>query len=247
MSNHLAHYHEAHPLPFRITHWVNLIGMVFLILTGFVIHFPFLAGIMGVCRGIHVFCGIVITINLIARIIMAFTVDSAPAGGTRQVTKDYHNWLPQKDNKGQGLQWIKYYLFLRPTHPLSAKYGVPQKIAYLITPWLILFMAYTGFGLWGTTCDWPLFRSAAVVFGGLMNLRMWHYMGMWVMIIFILIHGYLASIDGIAPIMLMFFNKETGGLTYDPETMNIVDEDLLDAVTAREGVLMVDGETIGFM
>ena len=31
---HLAHYKEAHPLPFVITHWINLAAMVVLILTG---------------------------------------------------------------------------------------------------------------------------------------------------------------------------------------------------------------------
>ena len=30
---HLAHYREAHPLVFVITHWINLVAMVMLILT----------------------------------------------------------------------------------------------------------------------------------------------------------------------------------------------------------------------
>ena len=38
---HLAHYREAHPLPFVITHWINLVAMILLIVTGFAIHFPF--------------------------------------------------------------------------------------------------------------------------------------------------------------------------------------------------------------
>ena len=36
---HLAHYREAHPLVFVITHWINLIAMIVLIVTGFCIHF----------------------------------------------------------------------------------------------------------------------------------------------------------------------------------------------------------------
>ena len=31
----LAHYREAHPLPFVITHWINLVAMILLIITGF--------------------------------------------------------------------------------------------------------------------------------------------------------------------------------------------------------------------
>ena len=59
---HLAHYKEAHPLPFVITHWINLVSMIFLIITGFVIHFP-IPAIMGICRGLHIFFGFVIFIG----------------------------------------------------------------------------------------------------------------------------------------------------------------------------------------
>ena len=30
----IAHYKEMHPLAFRITHWVNLVAMILLILSG---------------------------------------------------------------------------------------------------------------------------------------------------------------------------------------------------------------------
>lgn len=39
---HLAHYKEAHPLIFVVTHWINLIAMIMLILSGIIIHFPVL-------------------------------------------------------------------------------------------------------------------------------------------------------------------------------------------------------------
>ena len=64
---HLAHYKEAHPLPFVITHWINLIAMICLIVTGFSIHFPFWPDFMGVARGVHIFCGFVLFINCIVR------------------------------------------------------------------------------------------------------------------------------------------------------------------------------------
>ena len=82
---HLAHYKEAHPLPFVITHWINLVAMVVLIITGLMIHFP-VPFTMGIVRGLHVFCGIVICINCLVRVIMSFFVQSAPTGGTRETT-----------------------------------------------------------------------------------------------------------------------------------------------------------------
>ena len=82
---HLAHYREAHPLPFRITHWVNLISMILLIVTGFCIHFPFWPEFMGIARGVHIFLGFVIAINAVVRVLLAFFVKSSPYGGSREV------------------------------------------------------------------------------------------------------------------------------------------------------------------
>ncbi|MEG0758673.1 MAG: cytochrome b/b6 domain-containing protein, partial [Raoultibacter sp.] len=181
---HLAHYREAHPLPFVITHWINLICMILLIVTGFCIHFPFWPLFMGVARGVHVFCGALLLINCIVRVVMAFVVKSSPTGGTREQVTDFKTWLPQADNRHQLGAWIKYYLFLKKDHPLSAKLGVPQKISYLAIPILIVFMAYTGFALWGPTMNLGIFAAGTDLFGGLMSMRIIHYFMMYVFIIF---------------------------------------------------------------
>ncbi|MDD5806167.1 MAG: cytochrome b/b6 domain-containing protein [Eggerthellales bacterium] len=217
---HLAHYNEAHPLPFKITHWINLVAMVVLIFTGFIIHYPFIPAIMGVCRGMHIFCGFVLFINCMARVILAFIVKSAPTNGTRVQVLDYKTWLPQPDNKHQGLAWIKYYLFLRKEMPLSAKLGVPQKISYLAIPLLIIIMFITGVALWIPTSG-P-FTGLCILVGGVMNMRIIHYFLMFVFIAFFMLHAYLASIEGSALIKVMFFGKETEGMHYDVERHNVI-------------------------
>lgn len=222
---HLAHYREAHPLPFVITHWINLVCMILLIVTGFCIHFPFWPLFMGVARGVHVFCGALLLINCIVRVVMAFIVKSSPTGGTREQVTDFKTWLPQADNRHQLGAWIKYYLFMKKDHPLSAKLGVPQKISYLAIPILILFMAYTGFALWGPTMNLGIFAAGTDLFGGLMSMRIIHYFMMYVFIIFSFLHIYLANVEGFAPTKLMFTWKEHGGLVYDPEKHVIVGED----------------------
>lgn len=223
---HLAHYKEAHPLPFVVTHWINAACMVLLILTGFIIHYPFIAGIMGICRGVHVFCGILLFLNCISRVVMAFLVKSAPTGGTREQVTDWRSWVPQKDNRHQLGAWVKYYLFLKKDHPLSAKLGVPQKLSYLMIPILILCMFWTGMALWAPTMNWPIFAWWTELVGGAMSMRIIHYYGMFVFIIFMFLHIYLANVEGIAPTKLMFAQKEHGGLVYDPGIHNIVGEDL---------------------
>lgn len=225
---HLAHYREAHPLPFRITHWVNLVAMAFLVVTGFCIHFPWVPSCMGIARGLHLFCGFVIMANVVARVILAFFVKSAPTGGTRETVTDYKTWLPQADNRHQGVEWIKYYLFLKKDHPLSAKLGVPQKISYLAVPVLIAFMFFTGLCLWSPTANLPFFESAIAFMGGAMGVRIVHYVMTFVFILFTMLHVYLANIEGLAPTKLMFFGIEHGGLVYDPDKHVIVGEDLLD-------------------
>ena len=190
---HLAHYREAHPLVFVITHWINLIAMIVLIVTGFCIHFPFWPYFESLARGMHVFFGFVIFLNCVFRIIAAFFVKTAPTGGTRKQVTDYKTWLPQ--------------------------------ISYLLIPVLIIVMFYTGMCLWVPTMNLPFFAAGTNLVGGLMSMRIIHYFMMYIFIIFMFIHVYLANIEGIAPTKLMFFWKEHGGLVYDPDTHTIVGED----------------------
>lgn len=224
---HLAHYREAHPLPFVITHWINLISMIVLILTGLYIHYPAFGGIMSVARGAHMFFAFVILINVIVRLILCFVVQSAQSGGTRKVDTEIKNWLPQKQNKHQLGAWIKYYLFLKKDHPLSAKYGVPQKISYALIPFLILFMGYVGFCLWEPTSTWGMFAAFTEAVGGAMTVRIIHYFLMWVFICFTMLHAYLANIEGLAPTKLMFLWRENPGLTYDPDLGMVTGEDTM--------------------
>ena len=211
-------------MPFVITHWINLTAMIFLIITGFVIHFP-VPGILGFCRGLHIFFGFVIFINCVVRVLMSFFIKSAPTGGTRQQVADFKTWLPQKDNRHQGGAWVKYYLFMKKDHPLSAKLGVPQKLSYLLIPILIVLMFLTGLCLWTPTAGAMNWLTTA--WGGAMSVRIIHYFGMYVFIIFIFIHVYLANVEGTEPTKLMFFHKEHGGLVYDPDKHVIVGDDTL--------------------
>jgi Ni/Fe-hydrogenase 1 B-type cytochrome subunit len=204
-----AHYREAHPLVFVITHWINLICMIMLAFSGFYIHYPFFNGFMGVARGMHFVAMFVILINLTFRIIAAFFVKTAVDLGSRQVDTDIKNWLPQEKNRHQFFETVKYYLFLRKEAVISAKYGSLQKIAYLATIPLTYLMAYTGFALYGPTMNWGLFVGGLELVGGPMNMRIIHYFMMWVFIVFTMIHAYLANVYNFSPSKIIFAWKET--------------------------------------
>jgi len=239
---HLAQYKEAHPTIFVVTHWINLICMFGLILTGFMIHFPSADFIMGVARGAHMAFAFVILINLVVRLILSFRIKTAQFGGTREgMDYDWKNFFPSKVNKHQFGPWIKYYLFGKKTHPVGSKYGSPQKIAYFIIPFLLLGSALTGFCMWGPTSDWGLFSGITAAVGGLMNVRIIHYFLMWIFIIFIIIHVYLATIEGSAYSKIMFLHKESPGYTIDPETVKVNGHDDL-----KGNVVNFDDEGVEF-
>jgi len=221
-----ATYREAHPLPFVINHWINLVCMVLLIFTGFCIHYPFLPYMMGIVRGLHIFSAVVFFINAVVRVLLSFVVRSAQYEGTRKgLDRDIKNFLPSKANRHQFWPWIKYYLFIKKEHPKGTKYGSPQKIAYAALPILILLSALTGFSLWSVTADYALFAWFTDLLGGPMNVRMLHYVLMWIFIIFIFVHVYLANIYGSSASKMMFFRKEHGGEVIDPETLEVIGED----------------------
>jgi Ni/Fe-hydrogenase 1 B-type cytochrome subunit len=213
--SHEGHYREAHPLIFVFTHGINLLCMIGLAFTGFYIHYPFFAGFMYAARMIHFVVMFVLVINLTSRIILAFWVKTANQLGTRETDVDINNWLPQKENKHQFMETVKYYTFFRNTRVISAKYGALQKMAYLATPLLTIYMAYTGFALYTPAHSWaiwPFFAAGISFFGGDMGIRIAHYFGMWVIILFTMVHAYLAAIDGFKPLWsLIFLWKETPG------------------------------------
>jgi Ni/Fe-hydrogenase 1 B-type cytochrome subunit len=171
------------------------------------------------------FFALLFVANCLVRVVLAFFIKSAPTGGTRKLEKDYKGFLPQKDNRHQLGAWIKYYLFLKKEHPLGGKYGVPQKVTYVLIPVLILLMAFTGLCLWAPTSGVGPFALFNEFVGSIMITRIIHFFFMFVFILFMLLHAYLANIEGLSSSKMMFAWKEHGGLVYDPELHNIVGED----------------------
>lgn len=208
MTEH-AHYREAHPVVFVLTHWINLLGIGFLILSGLYIHFPPFGGVMGLAKGAHTFWAFVVVINMLVRIILAFFVKDATSQDSREVETDIKNWLPQKANRHQLWPTIKFYLLAKKEHPIQAKYGVLQKLAYLTTIPLILTAAYTGLCLWGPTAEWSMFAAGTAAVGGLMYMRIIHFFVMWAVVGFVLVHVYMVLITAIPLLKLMLFGRET--------------------------------------
>jgi Ni/Fe-hydrogenase 1 B-type cytochrome subunit len=208
-----------HPLVFVLTHWINLLAMLFLTLSGLYIHYPIFPGAMGLARGTHFFWMFVLCINFIVRLVLLFTVKTANVAGSRDVARDIKNFVPQAENRHQLWPTVKFYLFMKKEHPKGGKYNPLQKMAYVLTVPLTLLAAYTGFALWGPTSDLPFFQAGTVWVASLFNaggggdpmpMRILHYWTMWAILSFTFIHVYLANIYGFDADKIMFAWKETG-------------------------------------
>ncbi len=202
-------YREAHPIALMLTHWSHLTCIAVLAFTGLYIHYPFFSGFMSVARGAHFFFMYLLLVTLVVRVILLFTAKSATVDGSRETDTDIKNFLPQKENRGSFFPTIGYYLFLKKDYSHKGKYNPLQKISYVLIPVMIVFMAWTGFSIYGPYMDNSFFQASLEWVGGAMNMRIIHYFMMWLFLIFTAVHAYLASIYGFAPLKIMFLWKET--------------------------------------
>ncbi|MHB8762249.1 MAG: Ni/Fe-hydrogenase, b-type cytochrome subunit [Coriobacteriia bacterium] len=199
---------EEHPWPAIVMHWFHLVSIIVLTYTGFYIHRPFGPGSMDLMRTLHFVFMFVLIFSAIVRVYWAFMGRGSAAQGSRRKIPDYRHFGPQRENKGQAWETAKYYLFLRKTHPLGAKYNALQKATYLFWLVLIVLQAVTGFAIWTNTAEVLLPLTYAV--GGLDVMRMIHYLIMWVFIITTAVHVYLSIAEAPWQAPLIFLGRESG-------------------------------------
>lgn len=206
MAYHPLSTHEEHPLTATLLHWSHLLSIAVLTFTGFYIHWPFFPGAMGIMRNLHfVFMFILIFVAII-RVYWAFFGAGSAALGSHEKVRDARFFGPQKENRGTFWGTLKYYLFLQKEAPAVSKYNGLQKGTYVFWLFLIAAQAITGFALWTPTATGLLPLTYAL--GGVLMVRMYHYLIMWVFLITVAIHVYLAVVHW-DEFMMMFFQAES--------------------------------------
>tara|TARA_R110001583_G_scaffold177418_2_gene332530 strand:+ start:30285 stop:30971 length:687 start_codon:yes stop_codon:yes gene_type:complete len=199
-SNHKETAVYVYEAPVRIWHWINALAIIILAITGYFIGSPLptLSGeasdhfLMGYIRFAHFAAGYIVLIGFIFRLYWAF------AGNKHAREIFFHNIL--KKTYWQGL-WheIKWYLFIAKE---PEQYEGHNPLAIFVMHWLfvygIIFMIFTGFALYGQGTgagSWAntVFTSWLIpLFGQSMDIHTWHHFGMWVIILFVMIHIYVA-------------------------------------------------------
>ncbi len=195
----MGHTKADHPLASRVMHFVHLACMILLAISGFYIAKPTFGGSMHLWRAIHFWAMWIVTLNLVARFYWALF------GASR----DIRDFLPSKENQGKLFQIIPYYLFLRKTHPKTAKYNTLQKSTYNVWFFLLIAQALSGFALYYHSV--PFFASLNGLVGGINPMHTVHYAIMWLFILTTMIHVYLSVFEDFKAVLLMFFGIESKG------------------------------------
>jgi Ni/Fe-hydrogenase 1 B-type cytochrome subunit len=186
-------------LPVRIWHWLHALSIVTLIVTGYLIAVPLpsLSGeasdhfLMGNLRLVHFSAAFVFTIGLLVRAYVALVGDKYARGLFIVPVWKRIYWKRLWHE-------VKFYTFM--TRKASKSVGhnpLAQMFMWLINVVLAIFMICTGFALYsqgtgaGSWAD-SMFGWVFVLEASSQTVRMWHLMGMWLMLFFIIVHMYMA-------------------------------------------------------
>ena len=184
-------YH--HPAFIRITHWVNAVALLIMITSGLRIYnasplfgFTFpdaitFGGWLAGARMWHFFAMWLFAVNGVVYILYNILTKHG-----RRTT------LFRRSDAPGVLPMILYYLRIRKDHPPQQKYNALQKLAYTVVPLLALGGIMSGISIY-----WPVqFSGIASLFGGYDTARLWHFIFMSTLVLFIAGHLLMVAISG---------------------------------------------------
>ncbi|MBI5029191.1 MAG: Ni/Fe-hydrogenase, b-type cytochrome subunit [Chloroflexi bacterium] len=195
-------------IPVRLTHWVNVLAIVVLSLTGYYIGNPWILVssrewygpfFMGNVRFVHFLFAFIFVASLLLRTYWAFV------GNEWASWRGLFPFLTAEGRKGI-VNAIKYYLFLRREPPEVVGHNALAGMTYAVIVFLYFMQALTGFallgevnpaGIWHPLTGW-IFRFVTN-----QELRLVHHLIMWLLFAFVIHHVYAA---------ILIDNEEGNGL-----------------------------------
>jgi len=192
-------------IPVRVTHWISMVCILTLSVTGFLIGNPTTLAdspsqfVMGWIRFIHFATAYIFAIGLVIRIYWSFVGNQY--AGWRQ----FFPWMTA-EGRQRILETITYYTFIRKRVPHVVGHNPVASMIYTILMLLYLLMIATGFALYtehrpGSTMH-AMFGWLADIVAN-QYLRLGHHLGMWLILGFVINHIYTVWLMDI---------KERGGI-----------------------------------
>lgn len=185
--------------PVRLWHWTNAAAITILAITGYLIGSPLptLPGeasqhyVMGTIRFLHFSAGYIFAIGFLFRIYWAFV-------GNHHARQLFILPFWRRSYWVELWEEACWYLFLEKKPKKYVGHNPLAQFAMFFAIGLgSIFMIFTGFALYSQGTgpgSWQdrLFGWVIEVSGGGMNVHTLHHLGMWVIVIFVIIHVYAA-------------------------------------------------------
>lgn len=188
----------------RLAHWIRAFAIVLLIFSGYYISYVFIAPnisseptlfLQAKFRMTHQVFGFVLIGCLIFKCYL-FVFDKH----SRKELKSVFDFLDPKVWIAQ----IKYYIFIGEHPHLRGVYNPLQFGAYLLFYGILVIICVTGLVLYANVYHqglggsiYGLARQLEELMGGLANVRTIHRICMWVIMIFVPIHVYMAIFNAV--------------------------------------------------
>lgn len=178
--------------PVRICHWVNVLSMIMLSITGFYIGSPFITApdssmyVMGWMRFLHFVFGYVFLVSVLARILWMFI------GNHHASWKAFFPWLTAKGRK-DFIKMFRYYTFTGKKITYEVGHNPVAATAYFGIFALFIFQIISGFAMYGQYAPggfWESLFGWMNVLVGNQWLRLLHHGVMWLLAGFIINHIY---------------------------------------------------------
>jgi Ni/Fe-hydrogenase 1 B-type cytochrome subunit len=187
--------------PVRITHWLVFFSVLVLSATGFYIGHPFIAVsgpardhfVMGTVRVIHLYTAIVFTLALLVRVYWMFV-------GNRYARWD--QYLPvSRERLRNTWEAVKFFVYVRRDPLQYAGQTGSAGLAYAVIFLVQFVMIFTGLALYtvyaAPNSVFQAFGFLIPFVGGLQIVHLIHHIGMWVLLVFIILHVYLSFLFSI--------------------------------------------------
>jgi len=189
----------VYEMPVRIWHWVNATAIIVLMVTGYLIAkpLPTMPGeasdhfLMGYIRFTHFAAAYIFAIGFLARLYWAWW-------GNHHARQLFTLPILRKNFWSEALFELRWYLFLEPEPRKYAGHNpLAQMVMFTVLVFNTIFMIVTGFALYsegegkGGWAD-TLFGWVIPMVGQSQDVHTWHHLGMWVMVLFMMTHIYVA-------------------------------------------------------
>ena len=166
----------------RFWHWLQMVLIVLLLLTGFEVHGQYTLFGFGTAVSVHNFVGLTWLIAFAFFVFWIFT------------TGEWRQYIPTSKKMFEVVRYYSYGIFRGESHPFpkrkEAKHNPLQRLTYLsLAAFLLPLQMITGFLYWGYN-SW---QQWGLGFLSLKVLAVIHILGAFAILTFLVVHVYMTT------------------------------------------------------